>query len=148
MLIYIAISYHIISQQHKVVLDSFVDKHRGHVFQFRADPECVAESARSDTQDTPSLGVERRKAAKLTVCLARLARVQVVSGLQHARVVRGRRRRSLRRCRRCSVNEPLLTFCTNTAVVILSFRRYSLKPKVHIINNGENTDQNALKVKG
>jgi len=73
-----------------VVLDSFVDKHGGHVFQLGADSERVAQSTRSDTQHAPAFFVERRKATELAVRLARLARVQIVAGLQHARVVRGR----------------------------------------------------------
>ena len=116
---------YLVSTRTNVVLDSFVDEHGCHVFQLRADSEHIAESARRDTQHTPTLSVEWRKTAKLTVSLARLARVQVVTCLQHARIVSGRRR--LRCRRRRSVSQALLALCTDTTVVILSFRCYSLK---------------------
>jgi len=109
----------------KVVLDGFIDEHGGHVFELGADVERVAKSSWRHTQHTPAVSVEWRKSTELTVRLARFAGVEVVAGLQDARVVTGRRR--LRSRRRLRVDEPLLSFRADVAVVILSLRRYSLK---------------------
>jgi len=116
-----------------VLLESFVDEHGGHIFQLRADPECVAESAGRDTQYTPSLGVKWRQTTKLAVSLARFARVQVVTSLQDARVLSGRRWR----LSRWRIDDTFLTFCTNTAVVVLSLCRYPLPQQV-CFNNTKN----------
>jgi len=116
-----------------VVLDGLVDEHGRRVLEVGADAERVAESTRRDTQHAPAVRVERRQTTELAVRLARLTRVQVVAGLQLARLILlrrrplscRRRRPSARRRRR--VHHALLALGADAAAVILGLRRYSLK---------------------